>query len=96
MSKGNHAGKGDQVGQGDKAGGEEMRLCRHLHVDGAKLALRYCLGDGTYVGEIDIAARGGMTMMQTLAYDLLQVTSAWAEGDEAPGTNEAPVMKGWA
>jgi hypothetical protein len=74
----------------------EMRLCRHMHVDGVKLSLRYTMSDGSYVGEIDIAARGGMATMQTLAYDLLQVTSAWVEGDEAPETNAAPVMKGWA
>ncbi|HUC16969.1 MAG TPA: hypothetical protein VMA37_04685 [Acetobacteraceae bacterium] len=75
---------------------EEMRLCRHMHVDGAKLSFRYTLSDGSFVGEIDIAARGGMTMMQMLAYDLLQVTSAWVESDETPETNAVPLMKGLA
>lgn len=75
---------------------EKMRLCRHVHVDGAKLSLRYTLSDGSFVGEIDIAARGGMTVMQMLAYDLFQVTSAWMEGDETPETNAAPLMRGLA
>ncbi len=88
--------KRDRAGKGDQDRGEEMRLRRHMHVDGARLSLRYCLSDGSYVGEIDIAARGGMTTMQTLAYDLLQVTSAWVEGCEVPETNEAPAMKGFA
>ncbi|HUA76555.1 MAG TPA: hypothetical protein VMA86_02720 [Acetobacteraceae bacterium] len=74
----------------------ELQLRRHMYVNGATLSLRYCLSDGSYVGEIDIAARGGLATMQTLAYDLLQVTSAWTEGDEPPETNAAPVMKGWA
>ncbi len=76
--------------------GDEVRLCRHMHMDGSKLCLRYTLSDGAFVGEIDIAARGGIATMQTLAYDLLQVTSAWAEGDAAPETNVEPVMKGCA
>ncbi len=79
-----------------KADPAGLRLCRHMHRDGAKLCFRYCLNDGTYIGEIDIAARGGSAMLQTLAYDLLQVTSAWAEGADAPETGEEPVMKGTA
>lgn len=74
----------------------EMQLCRHAYQDGAKLSLRYTLSDGRFVGEIDIAARGGIAAMQMLAYDLLQVTSAWAEGEAAPETNAEPVMKGRA
>lgn len=63
---------------------EGLHLCRHMHSCGPKLCLRYTLSDGSYVGEIDIAAKGDAHVWQMLAYDLLAVTSAAAEGRAAP------------
>jgi len=68
-----------------------VRLCRHMHACGPRLCLRYTLSDGSYVGEIDMAAKGDAHIWQTLAYDLLAVTSAVAEGCTVaqPGEEEA-------
>ncbi|MGH7084228.1 MAG: hypothetical protein ACREFN_04475 [Acetobacteraceae bacterium] len=70
-----------------------LRLCRHMHTDGVRLCLRYCLSDGSYVGEIDIAAKGEAAVWQMLAYDLLSVTSAAAERRAVPEPGDGePVM----
>ena len=69
------------------------RICRHVHCDGVRICLRYTMSDGTYVGEIDMAAAGGPTMWQTLAYDLLQMTRATAQGEAWPETGAKPVMR---
>lgn len=61
-----------------------LRLCRHMHTRGPELCLRYSLSDGQYVGEITIACAGDAHAWQTLAYDLLAVTSALVER-RAPG-----------
>ena len=74
-------------------GVDTLRLCRHVHSDGVRLCLRYTMSDGTYVGEIDMAAAGGPTMWQTLAYDLLQMTRATAQGEAWPETGAKPVMR---
>ena len=81
----------------DDAAGGERTLCRHEHMRGGGLSLRYTLSDGTYVGEIEMRAWGGAEMWQTLAYDLLQLMSAAAHGAaSAPEPGEAPVMRGVA
>ncbi len=69
------------------------RICRHVHCDGVRLCLRYTMSDGTYVGEIDMAACGGPATWQMLAYDLLQVTSAAAQGERWPEPGAEPVMR---
>ncbi|MGH7049084.1 MAG: hypothetical protein ACREE5_00325 [Acetobacteraceae bacterium] len=67
---------------------DTLRLCRHMHTDGVRLCLRYTLSDGSYVGEIDMVAKGEAAVWQTLAYDLLSVTSAAAERRAVPEPGE--------
>jgi len=86
-------GPGDEQLAGDAS---VPRLCRHIHSDGVKLCLRYTLRDGSYVGEIDMAVRGDAGVWQTLAYDLLQVTSAAAQGEVVQPPEGEPVMRGMA
>lgn len=75
---------------------EEATLCRYVFADGSRLSFRYTLSTGEYVGEIDMTARGGADVWQMLAYDLLQITSAAAQGAAMPETNKEPVFKGVA
>lgn len=75
---------------------EEATLCRHVFTNGSHLSFRYTTSNGEYVGEIDMTARGGADVWQMLAYDLLQITSAAAQGAAVPETNKEPVFKGAA
>lgn len=72
------------------------RLCRHVHLNGCTLSLRYTLSDGTYVGEIDVTAAGGAEVWQMLGYDLMQVTSACAQGEAPPAPGSDSVLHGIA